>query len=96
MCAASGYVYAHAIGMHAFDADKNVERTFSSCTDAFQSGCYHGVIEAYFAKLGEGGLGIGATAVRAVVADRRVRVASASSVCTGWDTGSRCTTSTIS
>src|ERR1700710_377668 len=33
-----GHVYAHAIGMHAFDADKNVERTFSSCTDAFQSG----------------------------------------------------------
>jgi hypothetical protein len=45
-----GHVYAHAIGMHAFDADKNVERTFSSCTDAFQSGCYHGVIEAYFAS----------------------------------------------
>jgi hypothetical protein len=48
-----GHVYAHAIGMHAFDADKNVERTFSSCTDAFQSGCYHGVIEAYFASTGK-------------------------------------------
>jgi len=47
-----GHVYAHAIGMHAFEADKNVERTFSSCTDAFQSGCYHGVIEAYFANSG--------------------------------------------
>ncbi len=47
-----GHVYAHAIGMHAFDADRNVERTFSSCTDAFQSGCYHGVIEAYFASSG--------------------------------------------
>jgi len=39
--------------MHAFEADKNVERTFSSCTDAFQSGCYHGVIEAYFASSGK-------------------------------------------
>ncbi|MDQ2931555.1 MAG: hypothetical protein M3Y05_12185 [Gemmatimonadota bacterium] len=48
-----GHVYAHAIGMHAFDVDKNVERTFSSCTDAFQSGCYHGVIEAYFAASGK-------------------------------------------
>src|SRR5450432_265539 len=48
-----GHVYAHAIGIHAFDADKNVERTFSSCTDAFQSGCYHGVIEAYFASSGK-------------------------------------------
>ncbi|HMI57933.1 MAG TPA: hypothetical protein VK511_07790 [Gemmatimonadaceae bacterium] len=48
-----GHVYAHAIGMHAYDADKNVERTFSSCTDAFQSGCYHGVIEAYFASTGK-------------------------------------------
>lgn len=48
-----GHVYAHAIGIHAFEADKNVERTFSSCTDAFQSGCYHGVIEAYFANSGK-------------------------------------------
>lgn len=48
-----GHVYAHAIGMHAFEADRNVERTFSSCTDAFQSGCYHGVIEAYFANSGK-------------------------------------------
>ena len=48
-----GHVYAHAIGMHAYDVDKNVERTFSSCTDAFQSGCYHGVIEAYFASSGK-------------------------------------------
>jgi hypothetical protein len=46
-------VYAHAIGIHAFDVDKDVERTFSSCTDAFQSGCYHGVIEAYFANSGK-------------------------------------------
>lgn len=45
---AFGHVYAHAIGIHAFDADRDVERTFSSCRDAFQSGCYHGVIEAYF------------------------------------------------
>ena len=45
---AFGHVYAHAIGIHAFDVDRNVERTFSSCNDSFQSGCYHGVIEAYF------------------------------------------------
>jgi hypothetical protein len=45
---AFGHVYAHAIGIHAFENDRNVERTFSSCNDSFQSGCYHGVIQAYF------------------------------------------------
>jgi hypothetical protein len=45
---AFGHVYAHAIGIHAFDVDRDVGRTFSSCRDAFQSGCYHGVIESYF------------------------------------------------
>ncbi|MGH7623500.1 MAG: hypothetical protein ACREMU_14245 [Gemmatimonadaceae bacterium] len=45
---AFGHVYAHAIGIHAFEVDRDVERTFSSCNDSFQSGCYHGVIQAYF------------------------------------------------
>ena len=91
-----GHVYAHAIGIHAFDVDKNVERTFSSCTDAFQSGCYHGVIEAYFANSGKVDSQSVRGALRAVVAAAACTGGCASSARTGSDTGSRCTTSTTS
>ena len=40
--------YAHAIGVAAYDADRDVPRTFPECSVDFQSGCYHGVIQAYF------------------------------------------------
>jgi hypothetical protein len=44
-----GHVYAHAIGIAAGRAGgADMGRTFASCTEIFQSGCYHGVIQAYF------------------------------------------------
>ena len=44
-----GHVYAHAIGIAAGRAaGADVARAFTSCTVIFQSGCYHGVIQAYF------------------------------------------------
>ena len=44
-----GHVYAHAIGITAGRAARaDVGRAFASCTEIFQSGCYHGVIQAYF------------------------------------------------
>jgi hypothetical protein len=44
-----GHVYAHAIGIAAGRAGRaDVARTFASCSEIFQSGCYHGVIQAYF------------------------------------------------
>lgn len=44
-----GHVYAHAIGIAAGRAGHgDVARAFTSCTEIFQSGCYHGVIQAYF------------------------------------------------
>jgi hypothetical protein len=46
-----GHVYAHAIGITAGKAGgADVARTFASCTEIFQSGCYHGVIQAYFER----------------------------------------------
>lgn len=44
-----GHVYAHAIGLAAYTDAEEVGRRFAECTPAFQSGCYHGVIQSYFA-----------------------------------------------
>jgi hypothetical protein len=42
-----GHVYAHAIGITGFQSDPDVGKTFARCSEQFQSGCYHGVIQAY-------------------------------------------------
>lgn len=42
------HVYAHGIGIAAYTGPKEVSTTFASCTPAHQSGCYHGVVQAYF------------------------------------------------
>jgi len=46
-----GHAYAHAIGIAAYDGTRDVSLVFSECTPAFQSGCYHGVVESYFGIL---------------------------------------------
>jgi hypothetical protein len=47
-----GHVYAHAIGITAGRAGgADLSRAFASCTETFQSGCYHGVIQAYFERV---------------------------------------------
>lgn len=43
-----GHQYAHAIGINAFSGNEEVGAVFARCTPAFQSGCYHGVIQSYF------------------------------------------------
>src|SRR5690242_3305658 len=49
---ADGHVFAHAIGIAAGRAAvDNVAGAFTSCTVIFQSGCYHGVIQAYFERV---------------------------------------------
>ena len=58
----NGHVYAHGIGIAAGKAGDSVARTFSECTEVFQSGCYHGVIQAYFAAAGQ----VGATEINAL------------------------------
>ena len=64
-----GHVLAHGLGISAYEGAATVGQTFSKCTPAYQSGCYHGVIQAYFADAGSAG----ATAERlnALCADYR-------------------------
>lgn len=45
-----GHNYAHAIGLAAFTTAEEVGKIFGDCTPAFQSGCYHGVIQSYFSE----------------------------------------------
>lgn len=44
-----GHVYAHGIGIAAGNRGGDVAKTFAMCDESNQSGCYHGVIQAYFA-----------------------------------------------
>ena len=43
-----GHVFAHAIGIHAYSPDLELTEVFRQCSVLFQSGCYHGVIQAEF------------------------------------------------
>jgi hypothetical protein len=43
-----GHMYAHSIGLSALRDPATVGTTFAACAPTFQSGCYHGVIQAYF------------------------------------------------
>lgn len=43
-----GHVYAHGIGIAAGKRGGDLAKTFSMCDESNQSGCYHGVIQAYF------------------------------------------------
>jgi hypothetical protein len=46
-----GHVYAHAIGIAAGQSGTDIASTFTQCSESFQSGCYHGIIQARFADL---------------------------------------------
>jgi hypothetical protein len=48
-----GHVYTHLIGIKAWRPGMDVGSTFASCTGLFQSGCYHGVIQAYLTAEGD-------------------------------------------
>ncbi|HYN81662.1 MAG TPA: hypothetical protein VES88_09190 [Gemmatimonadaceae bacterium] len=43
-----GHVFAHGIGITAGKRGDDVAKTFAMCDESNQSGCYHGVIQAYF------------------------------------------------
>lgn len=47
-----GHDYSHVIGINAWSPGKDIGATYSQCTELFQSGCYHGVIQAVFAQSG--------------------------------------------
>jgi hypothetical protein len=42
------HMYAHGIGIDAYRRQPDMNATFSNCTPEFSSGCYHGVLQAYF------------------------------------------------
>ncbi len=62
------HVYAHGVGIGAYAGAAEVGRTFAQCTPEHQSGCYHGVIQAYFVEARQGGGGIDSATVNALCA----------------------------
>jgi hypothetical protein len=68
-----GHVYAHAIGIASYRSAAEAGQTFAQCTPIYQSGCYHGVIQAYFTDLQQSSTiaGIGADEVNALCRDYR-------------------------
>ena len=47
-----GHDYSHVIGINAWRPGLDIGATYAQCTELFQSGCYHGVVQAYFAYEG--------------------------------------------
>lgn len=66
-----GHMYAHRIGIMALKSPAEVGRVFATCTPAYQSGCYHGVIQAYFIALEHAGAAVTTESLEAVCADHR-------------------------
>ena len=46
------HVFTHGIGITAYERNPNVTEVFPQCREVFQSGCYHGVIQAHFTAAG--------------------------------------------
>lgn len=44
---ARGHDYTHVVGINAWQPGKDVSAIYEQCTALFQSGCYHGVVQAY-------------------------------------------------
>jgi hypothetical protein len=67
-----GHNYSHAIGLSAFTGEEEVGPVFSRCTPAFQSGCYHGVIQSFFTHhIQEHGGHIDVATINALCEDQR-------------------------
>jgi len=49
----TGHMYVHGIGITAYQNNPNWDETFEQCTELYQAGCYHGVIQARFMEMGE-------------------------------------------
>lgn len=50
---ADGHSLTHVIGIRAWRPGDDVAQVFRSCTSLYQSGCYHGVIQAWLTAGGE-------------------------------------------
>lgn len=42
-----GHDFTHVVGINAWAPGKDVGAIFDQCTELYQSGCYHGVVQAY-------------------------------------------------
>lgn len=42
-----GHDYAHVVGINAWTPEQEVGRVYDTCTGLYQSGCYHGVVQAF-------------------------------------------------
>lgn len=47
-----GHDYSHVVGINAWAPGKDLGAVYQQCTELFQSGCYHGVVQAYMAYEG--------------------------------------------
>ena len=47
-----GHDYSHVVGINAWRPGKDLGTVYLQCNELFQSGCYHGVIQAFFAYEG--------------------------------------------
>jgi hypothetical protein len=47
-----GHDFSHVIGINAWTPAKEIGAVYLQCNELFQSGCYHGVIQAFFAYRG--------------------------------------------
>ncbi|HEX6693086.1 MAG TPA: hypothetical protein VF035_00105 [Longimicrobiales bacterium] len=50
-----GHMLAHSIGLAAYDGPSKMSSRFRECSPILQSGCYHGVIQAYFVDIADDG-----------------------------------------
>lgn len=68
-----GHMYAHSLGLAAYSGADSVSSTFRQCLPTFQSGCYHGVIQGYFAEMAgsDGGNGLSEQVVNDLCQDYR-------------------------
>ena len=66
-----GHFYAHRIGISALKSPADVGAVFATCTPAWQSGCYHGVIQSYFIATARDGGGVTTESVDALCGDFR-------------------------
>lgn len=47
-----GHDYSHVVGINAWRPGQDIGDAYDQCTELFQSGCYHGVIQVYLTARG--------------------------------------------
>jgi hypothetical protein len=67
----NGHFYAHRIGISALKSPGQVGAVFAACTPAWESGCYHGVIQSYFIASQRDGGAVARESVEALCGDYR-------------------------